>query len=244
MDNEPIFEDPLDEAAEAEGKGLGLIWIVIIAVIIVGFLGFGISTLLRQGSTPVSTETSSETQRSGDASSSAQDNSVNPNSAREQFQQGNAFVERGEFTEAIAAYNRAIEIDPEYQDVYANLGVVYYQLEQLDLAAENYEKALSLDPTDGDVTYNLGALNLQRALINATGPDQELLNIAIDQLNKALELSPELAEPHFTLGVAYLSQQQTDEAIQAFETFLAKDTGKDPRASQEAQNYLNTLKAQ
>ena len=41
-----------------------------------------------------------------------------------------------------------------------------------------------------------------------------------------------------------MASQNKDEAIKAFESFLEKDTGTDPRASQEAQTYLDTLKAQ
>ena len=164
-------------------------------------------------------------------------------SAEEFFQEGNSFAQSGQLQNAVTAYQKAIELDPEYQAVYANLGVVYYQLEQLDLAAQQYEKALELNPDDGEVTYNLGALNLQRALISGTDPDPELMTQAISLLERALELSPGLAEPYFSLGVAYIAQNNKEKAIESFQSFLEKDSGNDPRASQEAQRYLDTLNA-
>jgi hypothetical protein len=53
-----------------------------------------------------------------------------------------------------------------------------------------------------------------------------------------------LAEPYFSLGVAYKTLNQKEKAIQAFETFLARYKGQDPRASQEAQQYLEALRQQ
>jgi tetratricopeptide (TPR) repeat protein len=55
-------------------------------------------------------------------------------------------------------------------------------------------------------------------------------------------LNPDLAEPYFSLGVAYNALNQKEQAIEAFETFLARDTGEDPRAGQEAQRYLEALR--
>jgi cytochrome c-type biogenesis protein CcmH/NrfG len=84
---------------------------------------------------------------------------------------------------------------------------------------------------------------LQRALISGTDPDPELMAQAISLLERALELSPGLAEPYFSLGVAYIAQDNKEKAIESFQNFLEKDSGNDPRASQEAQRYLDTLNA-
>lgn len=167
-----------------------------------------------------------------------------PESAVEQFQLGNAHYEAGRWEEAIAAYQKAIELDPNYQAAYANLGVTYYQQQQFDLAASQYEKALELNPKDGEVAYNLGVLYLQQALSQGEQADLDLLNQAISQLQLASEMSPELAEPYFSLGVAHFALNQPAEAIQAFDTFLSLDTAQDPQARQEAERYLKILRGQ
>src|SRR5690606_12466753 len=100
---------------------------------------------------------------------------------------------------------------------------------------------LEMNPEDGEVTYKLGALNLQRALISGDEPDPQLLAQAVSQLEQALALNPNLAEPYFSLGVAYLAQNDNAKAIEAFQTFIDRDSGSDPRASQEAQRYLDSL---
>jgi len=237
MDNsdmsETVFTDEQPLPPAPESQGIGMVWKIVIAVVALGIIAISAYSFLQNqpGAQPQSQSQSSE-------------NSITGSSAEELFQQGNAFVEAGQLQQAATAYQQAVEMDPEYQAAYANLGVVYYQLEQLDLAAQQYEKALEINPDDGDVAYNLGALRLQQALSGGGQPDEDLLNQAIDQLETALELSPDLAEPHFTLGVAYATLNRREEAIAAFEQFLEKDTGQDPRASQEAERYLESLKAQ
>jgi tetratricopeptide (TPR) repeat protein len=244
MNNEHIVqEEETGPATSLETKGQGLGWriiIAVLAVIIIGVLAYNQFAREPSSVNPVTSANVSpvaQTQVS-DPEATAQ---ANPDSAQAQFDAGNAYVKAGQWVQAQAAFQKAIELDPNFQGAYANLGVVYYQLEQLDLAASQYKKALELDPNDGDVAYNLGALYLQQALLNSNPPDPELVNQAIAQLEHAAELDPDLAEPYFSLGVAYNILNQKDQAIEAFETFLARDTGLDPRAGQEAKRYLEAL---
>ena len=170
---------------------------------------------------------------------------ADPDSPEAQFELGNAYYQAGRLENAVEAYRAAIELDPNYQAAYANLGVAYYQLEQFELAARQYEKAIELDPQDGDVAYNLGALYLQQALSQeGEQPDRELLSQALAQLERAQEISPNLAEPHFTLGVAYLFLNDPVQARESFETFLSLGAGQDARARQEAERYLEMLDSQ
>lgn len=243
MNDEQVgSEQPAGPATLPETKNQGLPWQALI-----GVLAFAIIAVLAyqyfrdqpgpKPTTPVSVSPIAAPPVSGPEATAQ----ANPNSAQAQFELGNAYASTGQWPQAQAAYQKAIELDPKFQSAYANLGVVYYQLEQLDLAASQYQKALELDPRDGDVAYNLGALYLQQALLSTT-PNPNLLQQAVDQLQQARELDPDLAEPYFSLGVAYNAMNQKDEAIAAFETFLARNSGQDPRAGQEAQRYLDALR--
>jgi len=161
----------------------------------------------------------------------------------EWFELGKDYYKQNQWSQAVAAFQKVIELDPTYQAAYANLGAAYHRQNNLDLAIAQYEKALELDPDDGEVVYNLAAVYIQQATQGGQ-PDAVLLNQAIEQLNRALELSPNSAEPYFGLGVAYAALNQPEQAIAAFESFLERDTGDDPRAQQEAERYLQLLRGQ
>jgi tetratricopeptide (TPR) repeat protein len=245
MNNDQMAHEESDPAPSLEkAKSQGLGWrtgIAIVALVIVAILAYPFIQEQLNPSQPATSVNVSPVSQSQVTAPEATAQ-ANPDSAEAQFELGNAYVQSGQWDQAQAAFQRAIELDPNLQGAYANLGVVYYQLEKLDLAASQYQKALELNPNDGDVAYNLGALYLQQALLNSTPPNPDLLQQAIAQLKHAQELDPTLAEPYFSLGVAYNALNQKEEAIQAFETFLERDTGHDPRASQEAQRYLEALR--
>jgi tetratricopeptide (TPR) repeat protein len=162
----------------------------------------------------------------------------------EWFELGKDYYKQNQWSLAIVAFQKVIELDPTYQAAYANLGAAYHRQNNLDLAVAQYQKALELNPDDGDVVYNLAAVYIQQAAQGGGQPDPELLNQAIEQLNHALELSPNSAEPYFGLGVAYAALNQPQESIAAFESFLEYDAGNDPRAQEEAKRYLQLLRGQ
>lgn len=247
MSDEKVLTEDSNEVTSTAIKKQGLGWrtaLAVAALIIAVALAY---SYLRDQSIPAANSTGAAVsplappQQLAPPAATAQ---ANPDSAKAQFDLGNAYVEAGQWEQAQTAYQKAIELDPNYQAGYANLGVVYYQLGKLELAASQYQKALELNPNDGEVAYNLGALYVQQALINSNPPSQDLLNKAIIQLKHSIELNPNLAEPYFSLGVAYSTLNQREESIQAFETFLSRDSGQDPRASQEAKRYLETLRQQ
>ena len=248
VDSELAFDNTLsDTNAMIENSNLhdsnSLMWkigVSVVTVIVVGILAFYMFN--RQSDTAATEPTSGLPQTTDEPSVSTSPVPTADNTAEGQFNLGNQFYEAGQLDEAVAAYQKALELDPKYQGAYANLGVTYYQQQKFDLAASQYEKALELDPQDGEVAYNLGALYLQQALMESDIPDNDLLDKSITQLQQALEISPNLAEPHFTLGVAYFFLSDKEKATEAFESYLA--TGTDPQAQQEAEGYLQQLSSQ
>ena len=236
------------EPESTEAPKAGLVWRIgagLLALVVIGLL---VLPLLnnRSDSSPASSSASVVPSPTPDDLLSAPEAAAqeNPDSSLAQFELGNAYYQAGRLESAVEAYQTAIDLDPNYQAAYANLGVTYYQLQQFELAARQYEKALELDPQDGDVAYNLGALYLQQALSQEAQPDPQLLNQAVAQLKEAQEISPNLAEPHFTLGVAYLALKEPAQARESFETFLSLGAGQDVRAKQEAERYLEMLGSQ
>jgi len=71
------------------------------------------------------------------------------------------------------------------------------------------EKAVAIDPKFGEACLQLGILH--------TG--QGRFEKAIRDYKKAIEVSPQLAEPHYRLGLAYRRMSEESKAEQEFRVY-------------------------
>ena len=58
---------------------------------------------------------------------------------------GNRHLVQGQFDEAIAAYTKVIQLDPESVTAYSNRGEAYYAIGEYDKAIADYTKAIEMD---------------------------------------------------------------------------------------------------
>ena len=123
---------------------------------------------------------------------------------------GRAHVQKGEFDEAIAHFQKALEINPDLDEARNNLGNILAQRGQVNEAIEQFKLALKIDPTYADAHYNLGNSLVQKGQL-----DQ-----AIEQFRSALKINPYLADAHFCLGNALAQKGEWDEAIEHFQKSL------------------------
>jgi tetratricopeptide (TPR) repeat protein len=110
-----------------------------------------------------------------------------------------------------------LSLDPESAAAHHNLGVTYYQLEDLSSALDEFETALELDPDDPDTHYQLGATYLTLALSSSDPSatvDPELLEQATGEFEAALALRENMPEALIGLGNIYLQQGDYDAAIE------------------------------
>ncbi|MGH6907325.1 MAG: tetratricopeptide repeat protein [Aestuariivirga sp.] len=64
---------------------------------------------------------------------------------------GNAYSNKNEYDLAIADYDKAIALNPEYAEAYNNRGNAYYRKGKYDRAIADYDKAIALNPEDAGV---------------------------------------------------------------------------------------------
>jgi tetratricopeptide (TPR) repeat protein len=100
----------------------------------------------------------------------------------------------GRLREAIAEYEAAMRIEPDYPEAHSGMGTTLLRIpgRRLDAIAE-YEKALGLKPDYTDAHYNLA---------NALSQMPNRLQDAIAEYDAALRVRPDFAEAHINLGSA------------------------------------------
>ncbi len=114
---------------------------------------------------------------------------------------------------ALAAYKRAIALEPDYARAHSNLGAIYQQRQQLYQAVGAYRAALAREP---DAVETLNNLGLCYAGLGQT--DQ-----ALEFYQRALTLDANQAEVWLNLGLLLRDRGESQAAAQALERALQLD---------------------
>ena len=73
--------------------------------------------------------------------------------SRAHFYRGNAFFLRRDYRQAIADYDAAIRLDPNFIKAYHIRGNAYFLLEDYEQALANFDQVIQLDPNYSEVTF-------------------------------------------------------------------------------------------
>jgi tetratricopeptide (TPR) repeat protein len=111
--------------------------------------------------------------------------------------------------EAMAAYRRALEIDPDLVDAHVNLGRLLHERGETVEAERHYRLALATRPEDTTAAYNLGVV-LQ---------DLGRLREAAEAYVAALDLDRTLADAHFNLAGIYEQLGEPEDAFRHLRTY-------------------------
>ena len=77
-----------------------------------------------------------------------------PQTAAEWWEQGSLLSLQKDFDGAIAAYDKAIALQPQYADAYNNRGNAYMGKGEYEKAIADFSQAIVLDPQYADAYYN------------------------------------------------------------------------------------------
>lgn len=136
--------------------------------------------------------------------------STNQHTADSHLKEGNTFLAQNELSAAIAAYQRALELAPNFVEAHYNCGVAYHQQGHLKLAVQSYNQALQLYPHLAEAYFNLASAysDLNRF------DESETAYIEV------LRLQPENAAAAYNLGLVHKSTGKHYQAIERFEQAL------------------------
>ena len=151
---------------------------------------------------------------------------------------GKAHLADRQYTEAVAAFQKAITLDtdlgdnsqvnrPENTHIYVHLGAAYTGLKAYQQAIEALQHAIAQDADLVDAHYNLGYAYVEQGTY-----DQ-----AIPHLERAIAIAPHLKRAHYNLARAYRESGNLEAATNAITETLRLDPN-----YQRAHELADTIK--
>lgn len=165
-----------------------------------------------------------------------------PLMARPHLRLGIVHRQAGRNEAAAAAYQKALELEPDSAPAHNNMGNLYTQVGNYAAAERAFKKALEILPSYPQALMNLATLYgnylkrpqealplYERALLLSGARGEIYNNLGIAYLNlsrfveaeaalrKALEYHPRRAGIYFNLGGALAEQDKDEQAVRAFE---------------------------
>jgi len=126
---------------------------------------------------------------------------------------GNCLYELKRYEAALASYEGAIAIRPDFAEAHSNRGNVLQALGQFDAALASYEKAISMKPDFAEAHSNKA--NVLRQL------DQ--YDAALASYDRALAIDPKFVPAHFNRGVVLNQLRRLPAALASYDAAIAID---------------------
>jgi hypothetical protein len=133
------------------------------------------------------------------------------NLADQYYGDGINYSSRGQYADAVAAYDKAVFIRPGNADAWNNRGVALENLGQYSEAVSSYDKAVTLQPGSADAWYNRGVA------FRKMGRYAD----AVASYDKALAINPSYAEAWLNRGVALDYLGRYEESVASYDKALA-----------------------
>ena len=118
------------------------------------------------------------------------------------FSIGCLLWEGGKAEKALSAYDTAIQLQPDYAEVYNNRGNIKSGLGSHDAALDDYNEAIRLNPNFAEAYSNRGSMKFRLGEHAA----------ALADLNEAICLQPDFTNAYINRGIAQLGLNNIDEA--------------------------------
>ena len=134
-----------------------------------------------------------------------------PEDPWELFDRALALQNSGALDGAIASYEKAVAIKPDYHEAWNNLGSAYDDKEEYGRAIECLQKALEIKPDAHEAWYNMGLAYAHK----------EEYGQAIERFQRAVDINPDYHEAWDNMGVAYGDKREYDQAIRCYQKAVA-----------------------
>jgi tetratricopeptide (TPR) repeat protein len=130
------------------------------------------------------------------------------------FQKGLELEETGApVAQAIEAYRKVLELNPEAAGALVNLGTIYYRQRRFAEAERYYRDAIEADSAYPLAQFNLGNLY----------DEQGRVVEAMDHYRRALQLNPQYADAHFNIALLCERSGEALKAVHHWKCYLKLD---------------------
>ncbi len=150
---------------------------------------------------------------------------------------GTAYLNEKQYTEAIAAFQKAIALDVDFAEAHGQLGLAYFELDRFDEAGAEAKEAIRLNPNYQPALKILDELKQEHYDSGIAFLTEEEYESALAAFKAAIEIDSGFIEAHHAQGLAYLGIGKLDMAKQMAEAALRLDANYEP-----AQTLLNAIK--
>lgn len=115
--------------------------------------------------------------------------------------------------EAIQAYERVLDLQPDHAPAHINLGTLFYNRQEYAESEFHYRRAVEIDPRYALAYFDLGNV------LDETGRVQE----AIEAYRNALHLAPTYADANYNLALAYEKIGEPRRALAHWKAYVKLD---------------------
>jgi tetratricopeptide (TPR) repeat protein len=149
------------------------------------------------------------------------------NAANDYNELGIVYIEHGRYDDAVTAYNKAIQIYPDFAIAWYNRGNALKQLGRWDDALASYDRANKINSTFYESWYNRGTLLLTL----------ERYEEALSSFEQAFKINHQLSEAYSNHGFVLFKLGRYEEAIASYDKALTIN----PRIAESWNNRGNAL---
>lgn len=134
--------------------------------------------------------------------------------ARVPYNAGLDMVRRGAYVDAIAEFQEAVELDPDFAEAIYNLGVTYQKLDSHEKAIEQFGVAVKMRPEDAEYYYAMGNsyFHLER------------YDRAVRSFERALATNPNYLKAQYSLAASLEKTGNTARARREWQRYLDMDS--------------------
>lgn len=126
---------------------------------------------------------------------------------------GAQYLEQGFYPDAVEAFSKAVDLDPQNENNYFNRGLALSSMADYDQAIKDFSKVIELNPSNGLANMYRGLQYFQN----------EQFDQGLRDFNQAIALNPQNPEAYFYRGKIYQEKKDYPRALKEYDLVIGLD---------------------